>query len=110
MLDGKFFTNLIWGPTHSFPNTMRCSDKLVWEALTRCVLILGSPSSGKTMWMAKHIVDYAKEFPDRPIFSLDVKGSLTKEVLRLVLLEPRASREELTKRLRVDALGHPDYV
>jgi hypothetical protein len=110
LLDGKFFANLLWGPTHSFPNTRRGSDTLPWEALTRCVLILGSPSSGKTRWMAKHVLDYAKAFPDRPIFILDVRGGLTKEVLRLVLLEPPEVREALTKRLIVDALNHPNYV
>jgi hypothetical protein len=110
MLDGKFFANLLWGPTHSFPNTRKGPDTLPWEALTRCVLILGSPSSGKTRWMAKHTLDYAKAFPDRPIFILDVRGGLTKEVLRLVLLEPPAVREALTKRLRLDVLGHADYV
>ena len=106
----KNFWNTLFPTASRFPNARRSNDDLSAEALTRCVLILGNPSSGKTFWMAKHIVDYAKAFPDRPIFSLDVKGSLTRLVMTLVLLEPPDIREALIKRLRLDALGHPDYV
>ena len=96
--------------TSRFPNSKVDDDALSPSALTRCVGVFGNPSSGKTYWMAKHIVDYALEFPDRPIFVLDVKGSLTNLILKIVLSKPRDVREALISRLVLDALGHPDYV
>jgi hypothetical protein len=108
LLDLQLF-NRVFGSS-KFPYAKISNDRLEPTALTRCVGIFGNPSSGKTMWMAKHIVDYAKEFPDRPVFSLDVKGSLTNEILKLVLREPPEVREQLISRLVLDAPGHSDYV
>src|SRR5688500_13737744 len=107
---GVKLRNLVRSDMPYFPNSIRVSDALAYQALNRMVLILGEPSSGKTVWMAKHMVDYMKANPENGIVSIDIKGELTIEILRLILLEPSDIREKLIARLKYDKLGDEDYV
>ena len=100
------------GPKHPpIPNVCATNnDSLYFESLNRGGLCIGSSGTGKTEWAAKQIIDYAIEYPDRGILILDASGSLTRSLIRMVLLLPEPLRTQIYRRLILDIPGHPDYV
>lgn len=97
--------------TPNFPNLRTgAEDRLYPEGLTMGTLLIGRQGSGKTSYLARHIVEYFKTYPDRAIFILDWSGSITDRVIGLILQESGEVRERLFDRLVYDELGNPDYV
>jgi hypothetical protein len=111
MLDWTLITKLIFPENPKFPNSRIASyDELLPAGLTMGTLYIGRPGTGKTTSLARHLVDYAKNYPDRAIFVLDWSGSITDSILGLIAQETGSMRETLISRLVYDELGHPDWV
>lgn len=111
MFDLKFFKNILYPDAPAFPNSrVSPHDELIAEGLTMGTLYIGRQGTGKTSSLARHIVDYFKMFPERAIFVLDWSGSITDNILQLLLQEPREVREQLTRRLVYDDLGNPEII
>ena len=85
-------------------------DDLFPDGLTMGTLYIGRQGSGKTSSLARTVVDYAIQYPDRAIFSLDSSGSLTDTILSLVMQQPKDIRDRLLDRLVYDELGNRDWV
>lgn len=85
-------------------------DDLSAEGLTMGTLVIGRQGTGKTTSLARHLVDYFKQFPDRAIFVLDWSGSITDTILNMILHEEPAIKESLLKRIVYDELGNPEWV
>lgn len=85
-------------------------DDLFSDGLTMGTLIIGRQGTGKTSSLARHIVEYFLDHPDEAIFVLDWSGSITDNILTLILQQPAQAREKAVKRLIYDELGNRDYV
>jgi hypothetical protein len=111
MIDLSLFRMLLFGNKPVFPNlaTGRFDD-LFDDGLTMGVLYVGRAGSGKTSSLARHVVDYFKNYPDRAIFVLDWSGSITDSILKMILREPKEIREKLMKRLVYDRMGDTEWV
>jgi PAS domain-containing protein len=110
MFDLDFLKKVVWPEDPEFPNCrMVPHDELLADGLTMGTLYVGRQGTGKTSSLARHLVDYMKTYPDRAIFVLDWSGSITDNILSLLLQEPRAVREQLTRRLIYDEIGNPDW-
>jgi len=111
MFDIKFFKNILYPDTSAFPNSrVAPHDELLPDGLTMGTLYIGRQGTGKTSSLARHIVEYFKTYPDRAIFVLDWSGSITDNILQLLLQEPKEVRETLTRRLVYDDLGNPEII
>ncbi len=80
-------------------------DELFDEGLTMGTLYIGKQGTGKTTALARHLVEYFKRYPDRPMFILDWSGGLTDSVIAMLKNDP-----ESLKRIVYDQLGNPDWV
>ncbi len=110
MFDVNFFKNVMWPDDPKFPNTRTMDyDQLLLSGLTMGTLYIGRQGTGKTSSLARHLVDYMKQCPDRAIFVLDWSGSITDGILSLLLQEPREVKDKLARRLVYDELGHPEW-
>jgi len=110
MFDLKFFKNVMWPDNPAFPNSRTADyDQLLPDGLTMGTLYIGRQGTGKTSSLARHLVDYFKAYPDRAIFVLDWSGSITDNILSLLLQEPREVREKLVRRLVYDEMGNPEW-
>jgi hypothetical protein len=110
MFDLNFFKQVLWPDEPTFPNTWTAPhDELLDDGLTMGTLYVGRQGTGKTSSLARHLVDYFKAHPDRAIFVLDWSGSITDNILSLLLQEPREFREKFTRRLVYDEIGNPDW-
>lgn len=83
-------------------------DDLYAQGLTMGTLYIGKQGTGKTSSLARHIVEYFKEFPDRAIFVLDWSGSITDMILSMICQDKH--KEELLNRVVYDELGNPEWV
>src|SRR3989337_2790130 len=73
-------------------------------------LLIGKQGSGKTSFLAKHLVEKFKNRPLEAVFVLDWSGSITDRILSLILQEETSIRSELLKRVIYDELGNPEWV
>ncbi len=106
-MDWNLINTILFGKQP--PGKMREGyDDLSPEGLTLGTLFIGRPGSGKTSSLARHVVDYFLNYPDRAIFVLDWGGSDTDIILTLLSQLDDATREKALKRLIYDELGHPD--
>lgn len=100
--------------TGNMPNVrnLRISvdDNLPDAGLTMGTLIIGRQGTGKTSFLARHIVEYMKRYPKRAIFVLDAQGHVSRMIKELVLMETGEAGQQLQDRLICDTLGDPDYV
>lgn len=111
MFDLTFFKNVLFPDNPAFPNSRTADyDQLLPEGLTMGTLYIGRQGTGKTSSLARHLVDYMKTYPSRAIFVLDWSGSITDNILSLLLQEPKEVREKLTRRIVYDEMGHPEWV
>ena len=111
MIDWPLIRNLFLPANPKFPNAREAPyEELYPDGLTMGTLFIGKQGTGKTTSLARHIVEYFKEYPDRAIFVLDWSGSISKEVLKLLLQEAPEVVEKLPRRLVYDPLGHPEWV
>jgi hypothetical protein len=109
MMDIDFFKQVLWPVSSKFPNCRTLThDELLAEGLTMGTLYIGRQGTGKTSSLARHLVDYFKQFPDRAIFVLDWSGSITDSILSILLQEP--NRDQLSRRIIYDELGNPEWV
>ncbi len=109
MMDIDFFKQVLWPASSKFPNCRTSAhDELLAEGLTMGTLFIGRQGTGKTSSLARHLVEYFKQFPDRAIFVLDWSGSITDSILSIVLQEP--NREHLSRRIIYDELGNTEWV
>lgn len=108
----RLITQILKTCNHPPVKNLRDGDyeKLYPAGLTMGTLIVGKQGAGKTTTLARHLIWYLKQFPDRAIFVLDWSGSISKEILRLILQEPQEIRESLVRRIVYDELGHPQWV
>lgn len=111
MIDFKLIKKILSPESPTFPNSRSAYyDELLPDGLTMGTLYIGKQGSGKTTALARHLVDYFKSFPRRAVFVLDPSGSLTDDILAIILSEPKDIRDRLIKRLVYDELGHPEWV
>src|SRR3989304_2187932 len=96
------------------PNTRNLrqspTDSIFPEGLTMGTLLIGKQGSGKTSFLAKHLVEKFKNRPLEAVFVLDWSGSITDRILSLILQEETSIRSELLKRVIYDELGNPEWV
>jgi hypothetical protein len=85
-------------------------EDLFPDGLGMGTAILGKQGSGKTTASAGQVVAYMKKYPGRAIFIIDWSGSLTNEILKLIMMEPQPLRDQLLKRIVYDELGNQNYV
>ena len=85
-------------------------DSLYLESLTRGVLVVGRPGSGKTVWLAMQTMIRALANPDCPIFVLDASGSFCDEFIKLTYQLSQGLREQIESRMIFDRMGDPKYV
>lgn len=71
-------------------------------------LYIGSQGKGKTISLARHLVEYMHKYPERAIFVLDWSGSITDSLLSIIMSVK--DRESLLKRVIYDQLGNDEYV
>lgn len=110
MLDWKLFRTILASNRPSVASLMlSSSEELSDEGLTMGTLLIGRQGTGKTTCLARHILDYMKKHHDRAVFILDWSGSLTDNLLRLVLQERGEIREGLLGKIVYDELGNPDW-
>jgi hypothetical protein len=108
-----FLLNILLGkPKHPPIKNLRevKNDNLYFGSLTRGAVVSGNPGTGKTTWTAMQVIDYAKQYPDSPIFILDASGSLTNEIVELAYLEPPEMRDSLLRRFVLDIPGDDQLV
>lgn len=110
MLDWSLFGKLFLPAYPKFPNSRIAPDELMPDGLPMGTLVIGRQGTGKTTFLARHLVDYFKQFPDRAIFVLDWSGSITDSILGLISNEAGNERERLVSRIVYDELGNPDWV
>lgn len=112
MIDPSLLQAILFPKTApNIPNLREAvDDRLFADGLAMGTLLIGKQGSGKTSFLAKHIVDYFKSFPGRAIFILDWSGSITNRVIGLILQESGEIREKLLEKLIYDELGNPDLV
>jgi hypothetical protein len=73
-------------------------------------VVLGKQGSGKTSFLAGYLVKYAKANPTHPIFVFDPSGSLTDDLLSIILQEDEPERSRLLDRIIYDEIGNPEVV
>lgn len=100
ILFGKLPPAKVWGGI----------DELFDKGLTMGTLVIGRQGTGKTSALARHAVDYFLSHPDEAIFVLDWSGSITNDILTLILQQPKEAREKAVKRLVYDELGNREWV
>lgn len=105
MIDWWSFYDVLRRPRKD-PHIAVSYDFLYDEGLTKGVLVIGGSGTGKTSWLALHIVDYFLKHADEAIFVLDWSGSLTNNIFRLLLMQTNYQR--LLKRIVYDDMGNPD--
>jgi len=111
MINLEFIRTKLFAKKPAIPNVMvEQAEKLYPDGLTMGTLFIGRQGSGKTSSLARHLVEYFKAFPERAIFVLDWSGSITDNILKLILQEPEVVRDRLVKRLVYDAMGHTEWV
>lgn len=112
MIDITLIRDILFPKEHpSIPNLrLRAKDELFSEGLPMGTLVVGKQGSGKTSFLARHIVDYFKKFPKRAIFVLDWSGSITENILSLILQEKEDIRDGLLGRVVYDELGNSKWV
>jgi len=111
MIDLNLINRLLFGSRPSFSNiAVGQFDDLPPGGLTLGTLYAGRQGTGKTSALARHIVEYFKTYPGRGIFVLDWSGSISDNILHLILQEPLEVREKLLQRLVFDDMGNPDLV
>jgi hypothetical protein len=71
-------------------------------------LYIGKQGTGKTMALARHLVEYLQAHPGRAVFVLDWSGSITDALLSIIMAVK--DRESLEKRLIYDQLGNTEWV
>lgn len=104
---------LIFGsPSHPAIRNLRESrdDSLFFDSLTRGTLVTGNPGTGKTRWTAGFMLDYALEYPDRPLIVFDASGSLTNDFIGLYHNLEADKREAIDRRVILDMPGHEELV
>ena len=106
MIDWRTIRRILWGNQPQFPNLYSGQDQqLPDEGLTMGTHIIGRPGTGKTSYLALHLVEYAIKYPDRAIFVLDWSGAISDTILSLIQHD-----EGLLKRVVYDEMGHPEWV
>ena len=109
MIDFKLLRSILSPNSPTFPHSKTAQgDDLPPDGLTMGTLFIGMQGTGKTTALARHLFEYFKEFPDRPIFVLDWGGTLSNAILGLVAQDPQYER--LLKRIVYDEMGHPEWV
>lgn len=109
-LNKRFFYDLMFGNGPTIPYLRRGDGALFDDGLTMGTFILGKQGSGKTTYLASHLVDCMKRHPGRAIFVLDWSGSISNIILEMIAREPWEERERLLSRVVYDELGHPELV
>src|SRR5688572_27883252 len=111
MINLDLLNRILFPYDPQFPDTrMGRYDELLPLGLTMGTLYIGRQGTGKTSSLARHLVEYFKNYPDRAIFVLDWSGSITDNILSLILREPKDVRDTLTGRLVYDEMGSPDWI
>lgn len=109
MIDLTLIKHVLFGKLPPFPSMASGGyDQLLDEGLTMGTLYIGRQGTGKTSSLARHLVDNFKAYPDRAIFVLDWSGSISDNILKLILQEPEY--EKYLKRVVYDELGNPEWV
>ena len=111
MINWPFIRTALMGNVPAIRNMRLSADDVLFDlGLTMGTLIIGRPGTGKTSYLAKHLVEYLKKYRHRSAFVMDWSGSITNTILELIAMEPHEVRESLLGRLVYDELGNPDYV
>lgn len=113
MISANLLMKLLFGPASHPPiKNLRESrdDSLYFDSLTRGTLVTGNPGTGKTRWTAGFMLDYAVEYPNRPLFVFDASGSLTNDFIGLYHNLDPDERDAIDRRVVLDMPGHPDWV
>lgn len=71
---------------------------------------LGRPGVGKTVALARCMVDHLISHPEEAMVSVDANQNFTDAFMKIVLSLPREVRDSLIKRMIYDELGHPEWV
>ena len=109
MINLSFIKNLLLGSQQPVPNiSVGQYDDLPSDGLTMGTLIVGRQGTGKTSFLARHLVDYFKYYPTRAIFVLDWSGSISNAIIKLILQE--RDKDQLLRRVVYDEMGHPEWV
>lgn len=109
-LNRRFFQDLLFGNDAAIPHSRRGNGELFDAGLTMGTFIIGRQGSGKTTYLADHLLKSFKKYPKRAVFILDWSGSITNIIFGLIAQEPFEVREKLLRRIIYDELGHPEMV
>lgn len=109
-LNRRFFYDLLFGESRVIPNLRMGRDELYDEGLTMGTFIIGKPGTGKTTWLAQHILSYFHRHPNHPIFILDWSGSISNILLDLISRESQSQAEKDLDRIIYAELGHPSTI
>jgi hypothetical protein len=83
---------------------------LSWEAGPRGILIEGDPETGKTEMASDEFVRMAVQHPETGMVVLDASGALKAAILNRILTLPEPNQTIMLARLKINILGHPEYV
>ena len=111
MLDWKIVKRVLFGKGPPLPNVIQDEvEELYPEGLTMGTLMIGRQGTGKTSSLARHIVDYFTTYKDRAIFVLDWSGSISENILKLIMQKPGEIRDKLLQKVVYDELGNPNWI
>ena len=100
----------LWGKPPPVRVTTVRNDDLNEESLTRGVLVIGDPGSGKTQYVANQVYKSWKEHNEKAIFLFDWSGSLTNAILKRVSQDPHWEELLRKRKIVLDILGNSEYV
>jgi len=109
-IDRRLIYDIAFGNVPAIPYMRRGRGELFDEGLTMGTFVLGKQGSGKTTFLANHLLDCFKRHPNRAIFILDWSGSISNILLEMIAKEHWDIREKLLRRIVYDELGHPEVV
>lgn len=111
MISPRMIGRLLFGNQPPYPKSVRDqTEDLPHEGLSMGTLIIGRQGTGKTTSLARQLVEYFKNYPDRAIFVLDWSGSLSTIILELIVHEPWEIRKKLERRIVYDEMGNSKMI
>lgn len=100
----NLITSFIFGKNWKLPAFLIRPSRLLHEqGLVMSTAFVGRQGVGKTLALARELLEQIKNNPEQPFFIFDWSGGLINTLLMLVLSDPR--RLEIEPRLVYDAMG-----